>query len=230
MYGEKAKDALSARYSVRKTLGEYPPWHGYGVADSLSEREYLLFSFDAPSGVSLSIEDLRMRDYLFSRSGKLAPAVVSLQQADGSITFLLPRADIVPLADALPGMKPAAVAEIMRTIISYVLARFGEGLCFCNLNPESFYMANDEPGILPVAYLLPGDCLRRMPEGASGPAGAPDAPFGDLRSLGKALSIFAPCLDRETAGRIERLAVRLQSLAPDTTAAEIRSVLDELAG
>jgi len=230
MYGEKAKDALDARYSIRKTLGAYPPWHGYGVADSLSEREYLLFSFDTPSGVPLSIEDLRMRDYLFSRSGKLAPAVISLQQTNGSITFLLPHADIMPLADALAGMKPAAGVEVMRTIISYVLARFGEGLCFCNLNLESFYMAHDEPGILPVAYLLPGDCLRRMAADTPDPAGAPGAPFGDLRALGNVLPIFVPYLDREPAERITRLAVRLRSLARETTAAEFRSVLDELAG
>jgi hypothetical protein len=143
MYGEKAKDALNARYSVRKTLGEYPPWHGCGVADSLSEREYLLFSVDTPPGVSLSIEDLRMRDFLFSRSGKLAPAVISLQQTNGSITFLLPHADIVSLAEALPRMESAAVVEVMRSIVSYVLARLGEGLCFCNLDIESFYMAHD---------------------------------------------------------------------------------------
>ena len=230
MYGDKAKDALNARYSVRKTLGEYPPWYGYSVADSLSEREYLLFSIDTPPGVSLSIEDLRMRDYLFSRSEKLAPAIISLQQANGSITFLLPHADILPLANALPRMKPAAAAEVMRTIMSYVLARIGEGLCFCNLNLESFYMAHDEPGILPVAYLLPGDCLRRLPANTSGLINVPGAPFGDLRALGNVLSIFSPYLDDETAGRIKRLAVRLQSLAQETTAADLRSVLDELAG
>ncbi|MFA4947060.1 MAG: sigma 54-interacting transcriptional regulator [Candidatus Krumholzibacteriia bacterium] len=230
MYGEKAKDALNARYSIRKTLGEYPPWHGYSVADSLSEREYLLFSVDTPPGVSLSIEDLRMRDYLFSRSGKLAPAVISLQQANGSLTFLLPYADIKPLVNALPRMKPDEAAEIMRTIMAYVLARIGEGLCFCNLNLESFYMAHDKPGILPVAYLLPGDCLRRMSADPPGLMSVPGAPFGDLRALGNVLSIFAPYLDHETAGRIKRLAVRLQSLARETTAAEFRSVLDELAG
>ncbi len=230
MHDEKAKDALNARYSVRKNLGEYPPWHGYSVADSLSEREYLLFSVDMPPGVSLSIEDLRMRDYLFSRPGKLAPAVISLQQANGSITFLLPHSDIVPLAAALPGMKPAAAAEIMRAIVSYVLERFGEGLCFCNLTPDSFYMAHDEPGILPVAYLLPGECLRGMATDASGFAGVPDPPIGDLRAVGNTLAIFAPCLDREAAGRIKGLAVRLQSLAPETTGLELRSALDELAG
>ncbi|MCX5753921.1 MAG: hypothetical protein NTW97_09820, partial [Candidatus Krumholzibacteria bacterium] len=209
MHGDKAKDALDARYSVRKTLGEYPPWHGCRVADSLSEREYLLFSVDTPPGITLSIEDLRMRDYLFSRSGMLAPAVISLQQANGSIMFLLPPADIVPLATALPRMKPDAAADVMRAIISYVLARIGEGLCFCNLNLESFYMAHDKPGILPVAYLLPGDCLSRMTGDASGLPGVPEAPFGDLRALADVLSNFAPSLDHETAGRIESIAVRL---------------------
>jgi transcriptional regulator with GAF, ATPase, and Fis domain len=230
VYGGKNKDALDARYSVRRTLGEYSPWRGYGVADSLSEREYLLFSVETPPGISLSIEDLRMRDYLFSRSAKLAPPVISLQQANDSITFLLPHADIVPLASALPSMKPEAAAEVARAIASFVLARIGEGLCFCNLDLASFYMAHDEPGILPVAYLLPGDCLRRLRADESGLATLPGAPFGDLRALGNVLSIFLPHLDGENAGRLERLAARLRSLAPETTAAEFGSALEELAG
>jgi transcriptional regulator with GAF, ATPase, and Fis domain/tetratricopeptide (TPR) repeat protein/energy-coupling factor transporter ATP-binding protein EcfA2 len=228
MYGDKARDALNARYSVRKALGEYPPWHGYSVTDSLSERAYLLFSVDTPPGLSLSIEDLRMRDHLFSRSQALAPAVVSLQQTNGSITFLLPYAEIVPLAGALPRMNPPRVEEIARAIVSYVLSRIGEGLSFCNLSLESFYMKNDEPGMLPVAYLLPGDILRRMSTGESDSMGRAEAPFGDLREIGNVLSIVAPHLDTETADRIKRLAVRLQTLARETPGAEFDSALDEL--
>jgi len=206
MRNEKAADALNARYSVRKTLGDYPPWRGYSVTDSLSERDYLLFSVDAPDGVSLAMEDLRMRDHLFSRSEKLAQPVISLQQTNGTITFLLPHADIVPLASALPGMKPAEAARIARAIAAFILARLGEGLRFCNLTNDSFYVANGEPGLLPVAYLLPVDCLRRMVEtgrdasDGAGPllddlrAAAPSSRASPPRSTGRPLPVssFSP--------------------------------------
>ncbi len=229
MQNDKTGDALNARYSIRKTLGDYPPWRGYSVTDSLSEREYLLFSVDTPQGVSLSIEDLRMRDYLFSRSGKLAQPVISLQQTNGSITFLLPHADIVPLADALPRMKPAAAAEVVRAIASFIRARLAEGLRFCNLTIDSFHLSNGEPALLPVAYLLPGECLRRMTENRWAAAERAGAPVGDLRAAGAVLAGLAPALDDETASRIERLAVRLRALDPAAPETEIRAALDELA-
>jgi len=44
MCSENLKGALNSRYITKKTLGGFLPWHGYSVADSLSEKEYLLSS------------------------------------------------------------------------------------------------------------------------------------------------------------------------------------------
>jgi len=70
---DNLKGTLNARYVTKRTLGTFAPWHGYSVADSLSEKEYLFFALEAPSNVSISIEDCRMRDFLFSRSGRSRP-------------------------------------------------------------------------------------------------------------------------------------------------------------
>jgi len=229
MCSEILKDSLNSRYVVRKTLGEYPPWHGYSVADSLSEREYLFFSLETPSGLNVSIEDLRMRDHLFSRSGTLAPATLSLQRSNGSITFLLPRTEIVPLTKALPLMKPAKASVVMSAILSYTLARLEEGLSFSNLSLESLFMANEKPGLLPVAYLVPGDILNRVPGAAAGLEQTLDAPYRDLRALARVLAAFCRFLDRENAERVKLLSAQLASVAPQTPGAEFHAALAGLA-
>jgi len=77
MNRDNSKGSLNSRYIVKKPFGDFPPWRAYRVADSLSEREYLLFSLDIPSHMRLSIDDLRMRDYLFAKPGSIAPAALS---------------------------------------------------------------------------------------------------------------------------------------------------------
>jgi len=229
MCGEMLKDAFNSRYIVKKTLGEYPPWHGCSVADSLSEREYLFFSLETPSSLPISIEDLRMRDHLFSRSGSLAPTTLSLQRGNGSITFLLPHTEIVPLAKALPFMKPARAADVMGAILSYILERIEEGLSFSNLKLESLFMADEKPGLLPVAYLLPGDILDRVPRAGGDCEQMLDAPYRDLRALASVLAAFSRFLDREKAERVRLLSARLASLAPETPAEEFHAALAGLA-
>jgi len=233
MGSENLKDALNSRYVVRKTLGEYPPWHGFSVADSLSEREYLFFSLETPGNAPVSIEDLRMRDHLFSRSGTLAAPTLSLQHANSTLTFLLPHADIVPVTKALPLMRPSRAAGVMKTIVSYVLSRLREGLCFHNLKLESLCMAGEALCVLPVAYLLPGEILRRMTAPSEPSDAEIDQPYTDLRALGGILSIFAQYLDRNAAESVRRLSAQLRTIGPETPAAEYDETLEglgELAG
>ncbi|HVO76837.1 MAG TPA: hypothetical protein VMT60_02530, partial [Candidatus Bathyarchaeia archaeon] len=226
MSSENLKSILNSRYALRRMLGEYPPWHGYSVADSLSEREYLLFSLETRVNSPLSIYDLRMRDYLFSRSGAPAAPTLSLQHANGSLTFLLPHTDIVPLTKALSLMKPARAAGVMETILSYILARLGEGLCFHNLRLESLCMAADAPAILPVAYLLPGETLHHI---AAGTAGADiDEPYADLRAVGRILAMFAKHLDRGAAETAGRLSEQLEAIGPETSLSEYDAALEAL--
>jgi Nif-specific regulatory protein len=229
MSSENLKNELNSRYIIKQALGEFPPWHGYSVADSLSEREYLFFSLDTPAEVPVSIEDLRMRDHLFSRSATLAPPVLSLQHGNGSLTFLLPHAEIVPLKKALPLMKPARVAAVVKTVLSYVLARLSESLCFHNLSIDSLYMTNDAPGILPVAYLLPGEILHKAAASPASSKRESGEPYADLVALGNILSVSAQYLDHATAESARLLAARLRSLGPETPGAEFHAALDALA-
>ena len=167
-----------------------------------------------------------MRDHLFSRSGTLAAPALSLQHVNSSLTFLLPHADIVPVTKALPLMRPSRAAGLMKTILSYVLARLSEGLCFHNLKLESLCMAGEALCVLPVAYLLPGDILHRIT--ASEPDVEMDQPYADLRALGGILSVFAQYLDREPAESVKRLSTRLGSIGPETPAAEYDETLEAL--
>ena len=49
MDGEQIRSGFNSRYIVQTMLGEFPPWHGFKVSDSLSEKEYLLFSRELPA-------------------------------------------------------------------------------------------------------------------------------------------------------------------------------------
>jgi len=62
----KNEPGFTSRYAIKKALGAFPPWQGFGVTDSLSGKDYLLFSLVIPSETSISTDDLLMRDYLFS--------------------------------------------------------------------------------------------------------------------------------------------------------------------
>ena len=229
MCSENLKGALNSRYITKKALGGFLPWHGHSVADSLSEKEYLFFALDVPSNVSISIEDCRMRDYLFSRSGTLASPIFSLQQSNGSVTFLLPYAELVPLTKALPSMKPGKVSGVMGTIVSYVLARLREGLSFHNLGLESLSLVHDTPVMLPTAYLLPGEICDRLPAGSCAQGKRHEAPYRDLRALGEILSVCSQYVDHETSERIKKIHTELQSLGPATPGRMFHAALDELA-
>ena len=62
MRDKNYEEGLMSRYIIDKVLGEYPPWQGYFVTDSLSNKEYLYFSVLPPAGITLSPDDCRMRD------------------------------------------------------------------------------------------------------------------------------------------------------------------------
>jgi transcriptional regulator with GAF, ATPase, and Fis domain/tetratricopeptide (TPR) repeat protein len=227
MNNEQTRVALDSRYVVRTALGEFPPWHGCLVSDSLSEKEYLFFSLEIPANLALSIDDLRMRDYLFAKSGAVATPALSLQQTNGSVTFLIPRVDLVPLTKALPLMKPARALAHVRVLLSYTLARLADGCAFSNLSLESMYMANDAPGILPTAYLVPGAILASIRSGSRD--GAAEPPYGDLRAAADLLSTAARHFDPDAAERAKRVADALRTLGPETAGREYHAAIEALA-
>jgi len=228
MAGEQQRENLNSRYLVRKSLGEYAPWRGYSVRDSLSEKEYLLFSLCAPTDTTVALDDLRMRDYLFSRGGGIISPALSLQRINGTISFLLGAAELVPLTKALPSMRSLAVRAAMKRLATEVLTRHRVGLHFHNLTPESLYVSNDSLGMLPTAYLLPREILRRIGSPRALDERYLDDLSVDLRMLAEILSHFTTCADRETAEAARRVSFRLRSLGPETPGAEYFGAVEEL--
>ncbi len=228
MAGDGQKEGLNSRYLVEQMLGEYPPWRGYRVSDALSEKKYLLFSLPAHADAPVSLDDLKMRDFLFSRGDGFVSPTLSLQRMNGTITFLLPAAELIPLMKALPSMKPVRVASIMKLLVTQVLARHHDGLFFHNLTAESLYIAEDALGVLPTAYLLPRELLDRTLKPRSAEERSLDPMSEDLRMLGGILSHFSLYADHETSEGIKRVAARLGALGPESTAAEYFGTIDEL--
>ena len=85
---------FTSRYAIKKALGAYPPWQGYGVTDSLSGKDYLLFSLSVPAETSISIDDLQMRDFLFADAAGESLRALSIQGGGNGIFFLLPWQDL----------------------------------------------------------------------------------------------------------------------------------------
>jgi Nif-specific regulatory protein len=228
MRDESLKGTLNSRYTVRKALGEFPPWQSYSVSDTLSEKNYLFFSLDVPAHVSISIEDCRMRDFLFSRSAGPAEPALSLQKSDGAIAFLLPYAELVPLTKALPSMKPGKASSIIGTIVAYVIERLREGLSFGNLSLESICLVDSAPVILPTAYLLPGEISDRMLANDCAKEHPRQAPYEDLRALGAMFTVCSQYLDQDSSERARRLETELRSLTPSTPTKVFDAVIEEL--
>ena len=118
MNNDNLDKGLASRYVIKKVLGEYPPWFGFSVTDSLNEKNYLLFTLKLPSSVTLSLEDLKMRDKLFSEGTGIILPLLSLQKNDGGITFLLPFIEPVPLTKALPSMNTDKCDQLLKTLSS----------------------------------------------------------------------------------------------------------------
>ena len=121
MSDDRPDQGNSSRYMTKKILGEYPPWRGYGVTDSFSEKNYLRFSLLPGESVALSLVDLQMRDALFTDDTILS--TLSLEKNNGEISFLLPHMDLIPLTKALPSMKPQKSAETTRALFTTLLSK-----------------------------------------------------------------------------------------------------------
>lgn len=220
---------FTSRYELKKALGEYPPWQGFSVRDSLSEKDYLLFSLRSTAGTALSLDDLRMRDQLFSRDGGIIQATQSLQNYNGQNTFLQNHAELVPLTKALPSMKPLKSLEMLKRIVSNIVIRLRSGLLFYNLTATSVVLIGDSLRILPTAYLLPGEFLENLAFTRFYKAGNSPRPlYAELRSIGDIITIFSRYLEPETAKAVKDLARILSALGPDTNRIDIDKGLHKL--
>ncbi len=215
MNAVEMKQSFTSRYAIKKALGSYSPWLGYSVTDSLSGKDYLLFSLLPPEKVSLSSNDLRMRDFLFANGDRRMTKTLSLQEFSRGIIFLFPHNELIPMTKALPSMRASEALELLRSLGSSVLKKLSAGKFFHNLNAQSLVMIEDELMILPTAYLLPGEVKEKLD--SLPPSQRCRQPlFGDLNDLGEIFSIFSPYLTEGISARCEKISDGLKSVSTAT--------------
>jgi len=203
---------FTSRYAIKKALGVYPPWQGFDVTDSLSGKDYLLFSLVIPSETSISTDDLLMRDYLFSDAADDSIRALSIQQSGGSVFFLLPWQELVPVKKMLPSLRAEESLELLRSLISTFFDCISTGRFFHNLSIESIVVRGNSAGILPTAYLVPEAVLDRLD--VPGGAGISENFFNDLNAFGELLSIFCRYLPEAHSNACAETAGELRDIGP----------------
>ena len=226
MIDDRLEQGNASRYMRKKVLGEYPPWRGYSVTDSLSEKNFLRFSLLPGEPVALSLADLRMREALFADDTILP--TLSLQKNNGEISFLLPHLDLVPLTKALPSMKPQKSAETTKRLFTTILTRFREGLFFGNLSPESVVLVGRELKIIPTAYLLPTEILAHFRGERGGMTTAQDAILEEIGNFGVLLDTCARYLPQERSQRMKELSARFIEAKKGCDGAALYGLIGEL--
>ena len=221
---------FTSRYAIKKALGNFAPWQGYGVTDSLSGRDYLLFSLISPSGTTLSVDDLLMRDSVFSGFASKQTRSLSIQESGGGIFFLLPWQKIVPVTKMLPSLGTGECIALTRRFASVALEALLSGRFFHNLSIESLIISGRSIGILPSAYLIPGTVLERMEPGGRARGGGRGALCSELNDTGEILSVFCRYLPGDISSRCAGLVEDLREAAPETGTDSIYAIVDSLAG
>jgi transcriptional regulator with GAF, ATPase, and Fis domain len=226
MRDDRLEQANASRYITKKVLGDYPPWRGYSVTDSLSEKNFLRFTLLPGEPVALSLVDLKMREVFFADDTILS--TLSLQKNNGEISFLLPHMDLIPLTKALPSMKPQKSAETMRRLFTTVLNRFRDGLYFGNLTPESIVLVERELKIIPISYLLPVEILLHL-KGEQGELTTTEATvLREVGSIGVLLDTCARHLPQDRSQRMRELAGRFTQAQSGCDGTTLHGLIGEL--
>ncbi len=205
---------FTSRYAIKKALGAYPPWQGFSVTDSLSGKDYLLFSLMIPAETSLSTDDLLMRDYLFSDVAGESIRALSIQESGGGVFFLLPWQELVPVTKMLPSLQPEECLELTRSLTASFIDCISTGRFFHSLSIESIVLQGNSAGILPTAYLIPEAVLDRIDSPTCTVSG--ENLYDDLNAFGGLLALFCRYLPPEEAASCRETAQRLRALGCDT--------------
>jgi len=228
MEKEFSKKSLLTRYSIKESLGKFSLWNCYVVSDSLSEKEYLLFSLPLPKELNISIEDLRMRSHLFSSLLENACPIIYMQRSDGEITCLTPAFDFVPITKALPSLKSARARKALGTVITDFLILLRRGLFLHNLEPKSVVISEGKVLLLPTSYLLPGEILNTIIDTEGDDRAARSGLIHDLKSMGKVLKSFSPCLEGALSTQTGKLAEELGAVDNQTALKHVAELIDSL--
>ncbi|MBN1163243.1 MAG: sigma 54-interacting transcriptional regulator [Candidatus Krumholzibacteriota bacterium] len=228
MKNDDLNRGFTSRFIINQALGNYHPWQGYGVTDSLSGKEYNLFSIIPPPKISLSCNDLKMRDYIFSNGKDIMPPLLSLQEYSQGITFLLPHQELVPVTKILPSLTADKCLRMLRTLATHVLELLSSGRFLHNLHIESVVEANGKLLLLPTAYLLPGEIMDKLTVGGANPDEEGEPLFRDLRDLGKIFTVFSRYLTPGLSSTCSQLAQALSAVSAETNRDELYRMVGAL--
>ncbi|MBU8922748.1 MAG: sigma 54-interacting transcriptional regulator [Bacteroidales bacterium] len=226
MVDKNQTKGFNPRYIRNVSLGDFYPWSGYEVTDSLSDRNYLLFSLHPASKSTLCENDLRMRDHLFSDKTGMAHPALSLQESGNGITFLLPHFKPAFIPEALTTLGSSRTVEVLRELSGTILDVMASGLFFNNLTPGSLVLVNGSPMILPVAYLLPCEMIRH--EYRVGLDRDICPLFRDLHGLGNIFSLFCEHIDPESSRDCREIAAGLEGLGRSTSPDEYYKLMERM--
>ena len=222
------EQGFTSRYTIRKALGKYPPWQGYEVTDSLSGKDYLLFSLVQIGDASVSTDDLLMRDALFIDIASGGSRALSIQENGGGVFFLLPSQRIAPLPKILPSLSPEENLTLARSLTGSLLDCISTGRFLGNLSIESIVVMEGTVSILPTAYLIPPEVLRRL-DGTDQRTGGTQALFRDLDDLGAVLDLFHRYLPAGPDGECADLREAVRRTGPGATGGQMRDLASALA-
>ena len=226
MSNDRLEQGNASRYMTKKILGDYPPWRGYSVTDSLSEKNFLRFTLLPGEPVALSLADLKMREALFADGTILS--TLSMQKNNGEISFLLPNLDLIPLTKALPSMKSQKSAETMRRLFTTVLTRFRDGLYFGNLSPESVVLVGHELKIIPTSYLLPVEILDHLKGNEGGLTTTETKILKEAGNIGVLLDTCAMHLPQDRSRRMRELSKQFTEAESGCDSATLHGLIGEL--
>ncbi len=200
----------NSRFQIDSKLKECRPWTGYRATDLLNGNNYHLFSLSLPENLSISLEDLKMRNRLFSRTSSVNPPVLSLENEAGKIIFLLPSVNLKGLNDTLKSAGAEVRAKLLREITGTVIPAWKSGLYFSNLTLESIGIIEGSPVILPTAYLLPRKVIELITFDSET---APHPLLSDLAGLSGIFGQFAEFFDGVDKSECADIADELETLS-----------------
>ncbi|MDD3643141.1 MAG: sigma 54-interacting transcriptional regulator, partial [Candidatus Krumholzibacteria bacterium] len=221
------EQGFTSRYAIRKALGKYPPWQGYEVTDSLSGKDYLLFTLLHGADASISTDDLLMRGELFADIASGQSRALSIQDNGGGAFFLLPSLRIAPLTKVLPSLAPEESLALARSLTGTLLDCASTGRFLGNLSIESIVVIEGTVSILPTAYLIPPEVLGFL-DPADSRCGGIQPLYRDLDDLGVILALFQRYLPAGADRECALLSEALRRIGPGAESGSIRELAASL--
>jgi len=224
-----SKKTILTRYSIKRALGEFSFWNCYIVKDSLSEKEYLLFSFPISEETAIDLEDLKSRSYLFKRTTSTNTwHTINIIKSDGEIAALVPYNEFAPITKTLPLEKKGKVKDQLSKIIRVLLEHTSTGLFFSALNSESIVKSGNKLIFLPTTYLLPTELHLALKNETIEFDIDKFQLITQIKYTGKILELFSKHLEEELSYKLKKLAKEINELDYESKLSKVIEIINDL--